>query len=118
MKPSTSAMFWLVLAIVGWLLAQAGFPPVEGDPAIEIGESFRRPLRLLGAGVLCIGVIGAGLAGLRGPLALFTAGVVLNIAAEAEVVAPHHLGLTGVLAAFVGCLWASRQFRKADRAQE
>lgn len=118
MKPSVWAMFWIVVAIIGWLITQAGFPPVDGDPAFELSEAARRPLRLGGTAVLFAGAAGAALSGLRGPLALLIAGVGVNIAAEAGVLAPHHLGILGVLAAFAGCLWASRQIRNGAQASE
>ncbi|MEL6544063.1 MAG: hypothetical protein AAFQ82_05520 [Myxococcota bacterium] len=114
-SPTVWAMLGLVVAILGWLLAQSGFPPVSGEPAFEISDSVRQTLRFAGAFVICVGLTVAALGRLRFPLGVFAAGVTLNIAAEAGIVTPHHLGIVGISAALLGSLWASRQVREGLR---
>lgn len=105
-------MVGLVLAILGWLITQAGFPPITGEPAFELTQESRMTLRYAGVVVMFAGLVLAALSRLRFPLGVFAAGVTLNLAAEAGFVTPHHLGILGVCAALLGSLWASRQVRE------
>ncbi|MEM6274795.1 MAG: hypothetical protein AAF735_06100 [Myxococcota bacterium] len=109
--PSVRAMVGMVLVILGWLMTQSGFPPLEGDPGIEVSAELRGWARTIGPIVIVGGACLAALARLRAPLVLLVAGVVLNIGAEAGAIQPHGLGVIGVFAALAGALWASRQVR-------
>lgn len=110
--PTIWAMVGLVVAILGWLITQAGFNPITGEPVFEVSHQTRMSLRYAGVAVMFSGLVLAGLARLRVPLGIFAAGITLNLAAEAGVVTPHHLGIVGVIAALAGSLWASRQVRE------
>lgn len=113
MKPNLARAAWigLVLILGGWLVAVAGFGSVDETRPL-VPDSIRVGVRVFGFVLSLTGATMTMFATIGMPTLVMIAGMALNLAHQAGLIAATASGVVGAGLMLLGALWAQRKIRE------